>query len=91
MKLALMLMAGSALVFVGCWDYISIPISNGAHSFDLIEISQMHIDTAVQNLFFPFAFVGFGILLRCFHFIPGCLMDIPPLPLQPLCFWQAYP
>jgi NADH-quinone oxidoreductase subunit M len=41
---------------------------NGAHSFDLVEISRMHIDTGVQNLFFPFAFIGFGIFTALFPF-----------------------
>src|SRR6476646_10445313 len=61
MKLALMLMGGSALVFVGLLGLYFNTNINGAHSFDLVEISRMHIDTGVQNLFFPFAFVGFGI------------------------------
>jgi len=41
---------------------------NGAHSFDLIEISQMHIDIDIQKLFFPFAFIGFGIFTALFPF-----------------------
>ena len=54
MKLALMLMAGSALVFVGLMGlYFSTGI-NGTHSFDLIEISQMHISTCSTKYFLPF-------------------------------------
>ena len=45
MKLALMLMAGSALVFVGLLGLYFNTNLNGAHSFDLVEISKMHMDT----------------------------------------------
>ena len=68
MKLALMLMGGSALVFVGLLGLYFNTNINGAHSFDLVEISRMHIDTGVQNLFFPFAFIGFGIFTALFPF-----------------------
>ncbi len=69
MKLALMLMGGSALVLIGLlglyyhtWD------SGGVHSFDMIAISQMHIPLEVQRLFFPFLFAGFGIFGALFPF-----------------------
>src|SRR5450432_827175 len=68
MKLALMLMAGSALVFVGLMGLYFNTNLNGVHSFDLMAISKMHIDPAIQNLFFPFAFVGFGIFSALFPF-----------------------
>ena len=68
MKLALMLMAGSALVFVGLIGLYFNTDLNGVHSFDLVEISKMHIDTDVQKLFFPFAFIGFGIFTALFPF-----------------------
>ncbi len=68
MKLALMLMGGSALVFVGLIGLYFNTNINGAHSFDLVEISKMHIDMAAQNLFFPFAFIGFGIFTALFPF-----------------------
>jgi NADH-quinone oxidoreductase subunit M len=68
MKLALMLMAGSALVFVGLLGLYFNTNLHGAHSFDLLEISQMHMNIAVQNVFFPFAFVGFGIFTALFPF-----------------------
>ncbi len=63
MKLALMLMAGSALVFVGL---MGVYYQTG--SFDLLQISQTHIPIAVQNFFFPFAFLGFGIFAALFPF-----------------------
>ena len=63
MKLALMLMGGSALVFVGL---AGIYFNTG--SFDILKISQLNIDTGVQKLFFPFAFIGFGIFTALFPF-----------------------
>jgi NADH-quinone oxidoreductase subunit M len=63
MKLALMLMAGSALVFIGL---LGLYYNTG--SFDWQAISQMHIPAAVQRTFFPFLFVGFGIFTALFPF-----------------------
>lgn len=66
MKLALMLMGGSALVFVGLLGMYYNTV--GAHSFDLMSIAQMHLPVAVQRTFFPFLFVGFGIFTALFPF-----------------------
>jgi NADH-quinone oxidoreductase subunit M len=63
MKLALMLMAGSALVFVGLAG-----IYFNTHSFDIMEISKLTIPLRVQKIFFPFAFIGFGIFTALFPF-----------------------
>jgi NADH-quinone oxidoreductase subunit M len=69
MKLALMLMAGSALVFVGLIGlYLNTNLGNGQHTFDILEIAKMNIPLAAQKLFFPFAFVGFGIFGALFPF-----------------------
>src|SRR5258706_769433 len=69
MKLALMLMSGSALVFVGLIGlYLNTNTGNGQHTFDILQIAQMNISPAVQKLFFPFAFVGFGIFGALFPF-----------------------
>lgn len=68
MKLALMLMGGSALVFVGLSGIYFNTGINGAHSFDLIEISKSRIPLDAQMLFFPFAFIGFGIFTALFPF-----------------------
>ena len=69
MKLALMLMAGSALVFVGLLGlYFNTDSGSGTHTFDLLQIAQMHIPVEAQKLFFPFAFVGFGIFGALFPF-----------------------
>ena len=63
MKLALMLMGGSALVFVGLAG-----IYFNTNSFDLIQVAEMNIPVEVQKLFFPFAFIGFGIFTALFPF-----------------------
>ena len=68
MKLALMLMSGSALVLIGLlWLYFNTNL-NGAHSFDLLAISQMHIPIEAQRYIFPLMFVGFGIFTALFPF-----------------------
>ncbi|MCX6205916.1 MAG: NADH-quinone oxidoreductase subunit M [Bacteroidetes bacterium] len=69
MKLALMLMGGSALIMVGIFGmYFSSHTSTGAHTFDLLLLSKMNIPIATQKLFFPFAFIGFGIFTAIFPF-----------------------
>ena len=69
MKLALMLMGGSALVFVGLIGlYLNTDTGNGQHTFDILQIAQMNISPAVQKFFFPFAFIGFGIFGALFPF-----------------------
>ena len=68
MKLALMLMGGSALVFVGLAGVYFNTDVQGAHTFDIVQIAGMSLPAAVQNLFFPFAFLGFGIFTALFPF-----------------------
>ena len=68
MKLALMLMGGSALVFVGLAGLYFNTDINGAHSFDILQIAGMNIPVEVQKLFFPFVFIGFGIFTALFPF-----------------------
>jgi NADH-quinone oxidoreductase subunit M len=68
MKLALMLMAGSALVFVGLLGLYYNTHTHTGHSFDMVEISKMHLEPPIQILFFPFAFIGFGIFTALFPF-----------------------
>jgi NADH-quinone oxidoreductase subunit M len=69
MKLALMLMGGSALVFVGLAGlYFHTSLGDGGHSFDMLQIAQMHIPMTAQKVFFPFLFVGFGIFGALFPF-----------------------
>jgi NADH-quinone oxidoreductase subunit M len=38
------------------------------HSFDIVQIAGMNIPLEVQKLFFPFAFLGFGIFTALFPF-----------------------
>ena len=68
MKLALMLMGGSALVFVGIAGIYFYSDVNGLHSFDLMQLSKNPISFNAQLLFFPFAFIGFGIFTALFPF-----------------------
>ena len=63
MKLALMLMAGSALVFVGLMG-----IYYNTNTFDMVEIGKMSMNLGVQKFFFPFLFLGFGIFAALFPF-----------------------
>lgn len=63
MKLALMLTAASALVFVGLMGLYFT-----THTFNLVEIAEMRVPPDVQKIFFPFAFVGFGIFTALFPF-----------------------
>ena len=69
MKLALMLMGGSALVLVGLLGlYFNTDTGGGVHTFDILSISQMSIAPNVQRVFFPFLFAGFGIFSALFPF-----------------------
>jgi NADH-quinone oxidoreductase subunit M len=63
MKLVLMLMGGSALVFVGL---AGIYFNTG--TFDILQIAELSIPLSVQKLFFPFAFIGFGVFAALFPF-----------------------
>jgi len=63
MKLALMLMGGSALVFVGL---AGIYFNTG--TFDILHIAQLSIPLSIQKMFFPFAFIGFGVFGALFPF-----------------------
>ena len=69
MKLALMLMGGSALILVGILGiYFNTHTDTGIHTFDLLLISKMHIALPIQKIFFPFAFIGFGVFTAIFPF-----------------------
>ncbi len=67
MKLALMLMGGSALIFVGLSGLYYFGV-NGNNSFDLLTISQANVPMLVQKIFFPFLFIGFGVFTALFPF-----------------------
>ncbi len=64
-KLALMLMGGSALVFVGL---LGLYYNSSSPTFDLLSISKNPIAPALQHFFFPFLFLGFGIFGALFPF-----------------------
>lgn len=68
MKLGLMLMSGSALVFIGLAGLYFHSGAAGQPGFDLQQIAAQHIAPGVQKLFFPFAFIGFGIFTALFPF-----------------------
>lgn len=69
MKLALMLMGGSALVFLGLLGvYFNSADSLGMRTFDLATLAANPIPLDTQLLFFPLAFVGFGIFGALFPF-----------------------
>src|SRR5436190_8418253 len=63
-KLALMLMGGSALVLVGMLGVYFA----GGRSFDMLQLSQIHIPVETQKIIFPFLFIGFGVFTALFPF-----------------------
>jgi NADH-quinone oxidoreductase subunit M len=66
MKLTLMLMGGSALLVIGI---LGIYFFSGATTMNVMTIAHMHaIPVAVQKVFFPFIFIGFGVLGALFPF-----------------------
>jgi len=67
MKLTLMLMGGSALLLVALLGiYYGNPV--GEHTFDMSELSKMKFPFEMQKFFYPFAFIGFGVLGALFPF-----------------------
>jgi NADH-quinone oxidoreductase subunit M len=69
MKLTLMLMGGSALLLVGLLGiYFNSAPEGGKLTFDLTVIAQRDIPLSAQMYFFPFTFIGFGILGALFPF-----------------------
>lgn len=65
MKLTLMLMGGSALLMLGI---LGVYFSSGAQSMNIMDMAQSGIPVALQRYFFPFVFIGFGILGALFPF-----------------------
>lgn len=69
MKLALMLMGGSALVLIGLLaTYFNTDTGGGVHTWDLLKIAHMHIPYETQLFIFPFLFIGFGVFTALFPF-----------------------
>ncbi len=69
MKLALMLMGGSALIFVGLMGvyYFTTPVAD-VRTFDLLILVKQGIPMNAQIFFFPFLFIGFGVFTALFPF-----------------------
>ena len=66
MKLTLMLMGGSALLIIGI---LGIFYFSGGSTMEITEIAEMHnIPVEIQKIFFPFIFIGFGVLGALFPF-----------------------
>ncbi|OYU97406.1 MAG: NADH-quinone oxidoreductase subunit M [Bacteroidetes bacterium B1(2017)] len=68
MKLALMLMGGSAMIFIGLSGAFYYSNEAGARTFDLLSIAKNGIPMQAQLFFFPFAFAGFGVFTALFPF-----------------------
>ncbi|MCH4182173.1 MAG: NADH-quinone oxidoreductase subunit M [Prevotella sp.] len=66
MKLTLMLMGGSALLIIGI---LGIYYFSGAKTMNVAAIAAMNnIPVHIQKVFFPFIFIGFGVLGALFPF-----------------------
>lgn len=65
MKLTLMLVAGSALIFGGI---LGLYFESGLNTFNLNILSQVQFDQHFQMWAFPVLFVGFGVLSALFPF-----------------------
>ncbi|HVZ98265.1 MAG TPA: NADH-quinone oxidoreductase subunit M [Chitinophagaceae bacterium] len=63
-KLALMLMAGSALILVGI---LGLYFTSN-HDFDLLSLSATNIPVNIQHILFPLLFAGFGVFTALFPF-----------------------
>jgi len=68
MKLTLMLMGGSALMMVGIFGLYFNSATDGNFTFNILEIAKVYIPKDVQLYFFPFIFVGFGVLGAIYPF-----------------------
>ena len=75
MKLTLMLMGGSALLIIGI---LGIYFFSGATTMNVNEIAALHnIPVDMQKVFFPFIFIGFGVLgasSRSTHGLPTVML-----------------
>ena len=70
MKLTLMLMGGSAFLMLGLLGihWLSPALPDGAHSWNILELSKLGVDAGWQPMLFVFTFVGFGVLGAMFPF-----------------------
>ena len=70
MKLALMLMGGSALVFLGI---VGLNVASGMYgmhvpTWNIHELSQIHLPIEMQRVLYVLIFVGFGVFTAMFPF-----------------------
>ncbi len=69
MKLTLMLMGGSAFLFVGILGIYFNSSADGNLTFNILEIAKNNaIPVAAQRWIFPITFLGFGVLGALFPF-----------------------
>lgn len=69
MKLTLMLMGGSAFLFVGLLGIYFYSSTSGDYTFNMLTIAENNvIPIAAQMWIFPLVFVGFGVLGALFPF-----------------------
>lgn len=65
MKLTIYLFVGSMIALVGA---LAIYFGSGLRTFDLLALERAGFPAAFQRLWFPFVFLGFGILSGIFPF-----------------------
>jgi NADH-quinone oxidoreductase subunit M len=65
MKLTLYLFIGSVISLVGG---LAMYVTSGLHTFDMLELEKAGFPVAFQQLWFPFVFLGFGVLGGIFPF-----------------------
>lgn len=65
MKLTLYLFMGSMVALVGV---LAVYFGSGLHTFNLVELEQAGFGLEFQKLWFPFVFIGFGVLGGLFPF-----------------------
>jgi NADH-quinone oxidoreductase subunit M len=65
MKLTLYLFIGSVVALVGA---LALYLGSGMHTFDMLELEKAGFATEFQRLWFPFVFLGFGVLSGIFPF-----------------------
>lgn len=69
MKLALMLMGGSALVFLGILGlYLASGWYGGNYTWEIAKLSQMTFPVGVQVVLYLLTFTGFGVFTAMFPF-----------------------
>jgi len=65
MKLTLYLFLGSMVALVGV---LAMYFGSGLHTFDMVTLENAGFGTEFQRLWFPFVFIGFGVLGGIFPF-----------------------